>query len=128
VSDNAFSPQGNTFSVTTSGTTLTPLSQAVSFATPASSQPAAQATGLGMCPPQIRIVNTSSGYVYLSVTSAPRTAAVPGTNPSLEVALVPNSDRVLSLQQFPGLNGLLYINTIAVGVSAQLICTFGEGR
>jgi hypothetical protein len=124
-----FTPNSPTFAVTTSGTTLTPLSQQVSFASPASSQPAAQATGLTQTPPNVRIVNTSTGIVYVSITNVPRTAAVPGANPSQEFPVNPGEDRVFGVPASPlpvNLN-TLYINTIAVGTSATLMVTFGEG-
>jgi hypothetical protein len=131
MSDQAFIPQSNTFNVTTSGTTLTPLSQVVSFSTPISGQPAAQASGLSVVPPQARIVNTSTGIVYVSITGAPRTAAIPGpSTPSLEIPIAVGTATVISLNQYPaaGQPQQLYINTIAVGTSAALNVTFGEGR
>jgi hypothetical protein len=130
----AFQNQSATFDVTTDGTTLTAAAQVVSFADPVSSQPATQATGLTRCPPQVRCVNTSDGVVYISFTSGLRTAAVPGTDPSKEFPLAAGEDRVFSLTQFPqesqnpSVNMTLQINTIAVGTSAVINVTFGEGR
>jgi hypothetical protein len=130
--DAAFQNQSNTFSVVTSGTTLTSLSQTVSFASPINSQPAAQATGLASpAPPNFRIVapSTNANPVFVSITNAARTAAVPGTNPSLEFPILPGEDKLFSLTNFPQPpNFTLLINTISVGTSQQLYVTFGEGR
>lgn len=127
----AFNPQSNTFNVTTNGTTLTPSAQVVSFAPV---QSTAQATGLFICPPQVRVVNTGTSQVFISFTSALRTAAVPGSGtPSLEVAVQPGEDIVFTLTQYPlpnqtpALDLTLQINTISVGTSQVLYVTFGEG-
>jgi len=131
MSDQAFIPQSNTFNVTTSGTASTAASQIVSFSTPIASQPAAQATGLPIVPPQARIVNTGASVVYISFTTNPRTAQIPGpTTPSLEVPIATGSATVLSLNQYPapGQPQQLYINTISPGTSITLNITFGEGR
>lgn len=132
--NQAFCSQSATFLVTTNGVTLTPSAQVVSFATPIASQPAAQATGLTNCPPQVRVVNTSTGIVYISFTFALRVAAVPGANPSQEFPVQPGEDRVFTLlqtpqaSQTPALDMTLQINTIAAGLSAPLLVTFGEGQ
>lgn len=129
----SFANKSATFSVTTNAVTLTPSAQVVSFVSPASAQSAAQATGLTQCPPQVRCVNTSTGVVYISFTHALRTAAVPGTNPSIEFPLNAGEDRVFTLTDFPqsaqtaALNMTLQINTIAVGLSSVVNVTFGEG-
>jgi hypothetical protein len=127
----AFCMQSNTFLVTTNGTTLTPSAQLVSFDPVISSQPAAQATGLSSPPPQVRVVNTGTSIVYISFTSALRTAAVPGANPSLEFPILPGEDAVFTLSNAPNANSAtpyaLQINTISVGVSQALLVTFGEG-
>lgn len=126
----AFCPQGNTFLVTTNGTTLTPSAQVVSFSP--GTQSTAQGSGLTNPPPQARVVNTGASLVYVSFTSALRTAAVPtaGT-PSLEFPVLAGEDAIFTLPS--GANVLsavpycLQINTISVGVSQVLLVTFGEG-
>jgi ferric-dicitrate binding protein FerR (iron transport regulator) len=131
--NQAFCPQSPTFLVTTNAVTLTPSAQVVSFASPASSQPAAQATGMTQMPPQARVVNTGASLVYISFTFAVRVAAVPGANPSQEYPVQPGEDRVFTLPQNPqasqttALNMTMQINTISVGLSQALLVTFGEG-
>jgi hypothetical protein len=129
--NQSFCPQGNTFLVTTSITTLTAAAQTVSFAPPPAVQPAAQATGMNICPPQVRISAPSANTnpVFVSITSAVRTAAVPGANPSLEFPVNAGEDIVLTLPQLPTVASIqtLQINTISVGVSQTLYVTFGEG-
>jgi hypothetical protein len=129
---SAFCPQGNTLLVTTNGTTLTPSAQLASFNPQISAQPAAQATGLSNPPPQARIVNTGTAIVYVSFTSALRTAAVPGaTTPSLEFPVLAGEDAVFTLPSGANVSSAtpyaLQINTISVGVSQALLVTFGEG-
>lgn len=128
----SFCSQSNTFLVTTNGTTLTPSAQLASFNPTLSAQPAAQATGLALPPPQVRVVNTGASIVYISFTSALRIAAVPiaGT-PSLEFPLLPGEDAVFTLPNTPNAQSAspyaLQINTISVGLSQALLVTFGEG-
>ena len=132
--NSAFLPRGNTQAVITSGTTLTPLSQDVSFASPPSSQPAAIASGVDVCPPNARVFNASAGIVYISFTTVPRVAVIPAAGaPSLEMPVGPNEDIVFVLPQQPQVANdptrpaRLSINTIAVGTSALIQVTFGEG-
>jgi hypothetical protein len=128
----SFTPQGNTFLVTTNGTTLTPSAQLASFDPVIASQPAAQASGLQICPPQARVVNSGASIVYLSFTTALRTAAVPtAAAPSLEFPILPGEDAVSTIPQSPNAQSAspyaLQINTISAGLSQPLLVTFGEG-
>ncbi len=126
----AFCPQGNTFLVTTNGTTNTASAQVVSFSPGA--QTTAQGSGLSMPPPQARVVNTGASIVYVSFTSALRTAVIPtaGT-PQLEFPVLPGEDAVFTLPQGVNVGSAvpyaIQINTISVGVSQVLLVTFGEG-
>lgn len=129
---SAFCPQGNTFLVTTNGTTNTASAQVVSFNPNIASQTTAQGSGLGMPPPQARVVNTGASIVYVSFTSALRTAVIPtaGT-PQLEFPVLPGEDAVFTLPQGVNVGSAvpyaIQINTISVGVSQVLLVTFGEG-
>lgn len=124
-SNTPLQPQGNTYAVTTNGTTLTP-SAAVILFTP------------GQIPSQVRVYHSgATNPVFISFTTALRTAAiaVPGT-PQLEVPLLPGAERVFTLPQFPNSTSVgntatqyaLQINTISVGTSINLYLTFGEGQ
>jgi hypothetical protein len=128
----AFCPQGNTFLVTTNGTTLTPSAQVVSFNPTLTAQTTAQGSGLSNPPPQARVVNTGASLVYVSFTSALRTAAVPtASTPSLEFPVLAGEDAIFTLPSGANVNSAapysLQINTISVGVSQALLVTFGEG-
>jgi hypothetical protein len=125
-----FSPQGNTFAVTTNGTGNTASAQLVSFDPVISSQPAAQASGISNCPPQVCVANLGTAVVYVSFTSALRSAVAPGANPSLELPVFPGISRVFTLQQTPNVGSAtpyaIQINTISASASQPLLVTFGE--
>lgn len=128
----AFCPMGNTFLVTTNGTTLTASAQVVSFNPVIASQTAAQGSGLSMTPNSARVVNTGASLVYLSFTTALRTAAVPSAGtPSLEFPILAGEDAIFTLPAPANVGSAvpytLQINTISVGLSQILLVTFGEG-
>ncbi len=129
---SAFCPQGNTFLVATNATPSTASAQLVSFNPVLASQVTAQASGLSMPPPQARVVNTGTGIVYVSFTSALRVAVIPtAANPQLEFPILPGEDAVFTLPQGVNVGSAvpyaIQINTISVGVSQVLLVTFGEG-
>lgn len=85
-----------------------------------------------MPPPQARVVNTGASVVYVSFTSALRTAAVPtAATPSQEFPVLPGEDAIFTLPQGVNVGSAtpyaIQINTISVGVSQNLLVTFGEG-
>ncbi len=128
----AFCPMGNTFLVTTNGTTLTASAQLASFNPVIASQVAAQASGLSMTPNCARVVNTGTSLVYISFTSALRVAVVPTAGaPSLEFPILAGEDAVFTLPWPASVQSAtpycLQMNTISVGVSQLLLVTFGEG-
>jgi hypothetical protein len=131
---DAFLPQSLTILVVTSGTTLTPLSQPITFPT---------LMGIQIPPPVAWVSNLSAGVVWFSITIGARTAAIPaGGATSFEVPIQPNQTLTFRYPWAqggagsegtgggPGVQGVaaLNINTIAVGTSAQLAVTFGEGK
>jgi hypothetical protein len=130
--NGSFQPQGNTFSVVTNATGSTASAQLVSFNPNVASQPAAQASGLQSCPSQAKIYNAGTVVVFISFTSALRTAAIPGTNPSLEFPVLPGAIVTVTIPQTPNVNSAtpycLQINTISATATQQLYVTFGEGR
>lgn len=131
----AFGPQGLTFNVTTNATPATASAQTIQFV-PTSTGGSTTATyaGINYCPSQVRVVNTGTAIVYLSITSAARVAVVPtaGT-PSQEYPVLPNEDVVFTLSAQPqqsqtgNTNLALFINTISASASQVLNVTFGEG-
>jgi hypothetical protein len=130
--NGAFCPQGNTFLVTTNGTISTASAQLASFDPVIASQPAAQASGLQICPPQVRVANLGTAVVYISFTSATHVAVLPATNPSLDLPVFPGIERVFTLQQTPNVLSAtpyaLQMNTISGTASQPLLVTFGEGQ
>jgi hypothetical protein len=132
-SHDAFLPQSQTILVVTNGTTLTPSTQAVVFPGIA---PALM--GPFVPPPVALILNLAASVVWISITLAARTAAIPAAGQtSFEVPIAPNQSLCLRTPWGPGGGGsegaagasaTLNINTIAVGTSLQLAVAFGEGK
>lgn len=141
---DAFIPQSNTMLITTSGTTLTPATQAVSFPGTA---PAQMLAGNGVPPPNVLLENMGTAVIWVSITlQANRTAAIPAAGQTTwEVPLQPGQSKAFRCP-FPGAGAggqvgapgvqnnqgqgpatTLYVNTISVGTSQNLGVTFGEG-
>lgn len=126
----AFGPQGLTFNITTNATPATASAQTIQFVAGTT----ATFAGLTQCPAQVRIVNTGTAIVYVSVTSVARVAVVPTASvPSQEYPILPNEDVVFTLNAQPqpsqtsNVNLSLFINTISASAAQVLNVTFGEG-
>lgn len=129
----AFTPQSATFNITTNATPATASAQLVSFNPVLAAQVAAQASGLGFCPQCVRVVNTGTVPVWISFTTALRTAiiAVAGTPSLEEVPVLAGAIEVFALSQVANVASAtpytLQVNTIASVASQVLYVTFGEG-
>jgi hypothetical protein len=127
--NSAFQAQSNTFAITVG---VASSSTPVSFNPTLANQAAAQASGLQSQPPQVRVVNQGTAPVYISFTTAARTAVAPvaGT-PSLEVPVQPGEDIVFTLTQIANANSAtpytLLVNTISGTAAQPVLVTFGEG-
>jgi hypothetical protein len=133
--NSAFQAQGLTFNVTTNATPSTASAQTIQFVpTSAGGSTTATYAGINQCPTQARVVNTGTGIVYLSITSAARVAVIPTAGvPQQEYPILPGEDIVFTLNTAPqpSLTGTvdqaLFINTISTVASQVLNITFGEG-
>lgn len=125
---DAFQPQGNTISLTTSAVAST--AQSVQI-TPANLGLPAAPLGSGGIPfpPNIRIVSKGTSDIWISITIATATIVIPtpGTTtvgtPQFALILVPSSIEVWSFDPGP----TMWINNISIGVSQTFHITLGEG-
>jgi hypothetical protein len=119
---DAFQPQGQTVSLTTSGSASTAQSRQILV------------TNLGFpagtpFPPNVRIVNRGTSDIWVSFTIATATIVIPtpGTStvgtPQPALIIIPGSVELWSFDAGP----TLWVNDISTGVSQTYHLVFGEG-
>lgn len=122
---DAFQPQSNTISLTTSGVAST--SQSVQI-TPANLGLPASAAGTPF-PPNIRIVSKGTSDIWISITILTATIVIPtpGTTtvgtPQPCLIVLPSSIEIWSFDPGP----TMWINNISTGVSQTFHISLGEG-
>ena len=117
--NSPFQPQGNTVSLTTSGTASTSQSRQVTAAN----------FGVQNFPQSVRIANPGSAIVWISFTLATATLTIPtaGTTtagtPQPCFPLLPGVVEVFTLPAGP----VVFVNDISTGTSQTYHITAGEG-
>jgi hypothetical protein len=120
---SAFSPQGSTISLTTSGTASTSQSRQV---TPQNLGFAASVTTF---PPCVRIANRGASDIWVSFTVATATAVIP--TPGTATVGTPQAVWIIpagAIEVWTFAPGpTLWINDISTGISQTYHVVFGEG-
>jgi hypothetical protein len=137
----AFLPQSATMYAVSSGTVSTATTQAIAF-------PGASTAVMGPAvpPPVAMLVNLGATLVWVSLTLAARTAAIPTAGvTTFEVPLIPNVPLFLRVPFAQGSSGAegtagtpilgggppqgatINLNMISTGTSIPVSVTFGEG-